>query len=65
MKIKLHYLLTLLLITGLLASCGTSSSIDNSDDDSWKSKQWNDMSGSEQRKAYNYIYDLLEDAGIN
>ena len=61
MKTKLQLLLTLLSLTLLLTSCGSS----YSDDDSWKSKKWNDLSGSEKGKAYNYIDNLLDSADID
>lgn len=55
MKAKLQLVLTLLLITCLLTSCGSS----YSDDDYWKSKKWNDLSGSEKSKAYDYFDSML------
>lgn len=57
-------LLLLLTLTSMLLSSTACSSSSYSDDDSWKSKKWNDLSGSEKGKAYDYYDSMLKSKGV-
>lgn len=40
--------------------CGCDSDTDNKEDDSWKTKKWDEMDNAEREKAYEYIEDEVE-----
>lgn len=62
MKKRFLSLITVILITTLLAACSSSYDYDTyEEDDSWKTKKWNDLSGSEREKATDYMRDYIEE----
>lgn len=58
MKKALTILLTSALLVSFLSACSSSSSY--SDDDSWKTKKYNDLTSSEKVKADKYIQSQAE-----
>ena len=60
MKRVVALALTLLLCMAFTCGC-SGGSYSNKNDDSWKSKTWDEMTGKEKQKTYDYIKDLVED----
>lgn len=58
MKKIIAVVLSLILCT--MFFCGCDGDNDYKKDDSWKSKTWNEMNGSEKQKTYNYLKEKVE-----